>query len=170
MLSWSACSEDLQFHEGLVLRRRASSREPLARPRERSPDRINFQGKPINSATNNPQAGPAGPDRDALRDLPNTGAVSTAAVGVKTVTGLSGFLQRGMMYRYCFCSSGNTASARSTNTTNVTNNLENIFVASPVEGTQNGACAGGILPANLGVIVNASVIPILSVIANTTGP
>lgn len=100
----------------------------------------------------------------------HTGSVSTAAVGAKTVTGLNGFLKKGTMYRYCFCSSGTTASARSTNATNVTNTLENIFTASPVEGTQNAACAAGVLPATLGVLTSASVVPILSVIANSAGP
>lgn len=93
-----------------------------------------------------------------------------SGIGLKTAAGLSGFLQKGTMYRYCFCSASALTQARSVNATDVTNTLENAFVASPVEGTQAGACAAGVLPANLGTLVNASVISILSVIANTSAP
>ena len=100
----------------------------------------------------------------------HTGGLSVASTGAKSTTGLNGFLQKGRMYRYCWCSSGTTAVARSVSATNLTNTLENLFLASPAEGTQNGACTAGVLPNTLGTIVTASVIPVLSVIANTTAP
>ncbi|MFI5346324.1 MAG: hypothetical protein ACHQ51_08115 [Elusimicrobiota bacterium] len=100
----------------------------------------------------------------------HTGGQSTSTSGAKTATGLNGFLRKGTMYRYCFCSSVTTATGRSTNTTNATNTLENVFLASPAEGTQTGACAAGVLPASLGTLTSASVIPVLAVIANTSGP
>jgi len=102
--------------------------------------------------------------------LTHTGSFSTNTVGLVTTTGLSGFLSRGTMYRYCSCSASTTPTARSVSTTDVTNNLENVFVASPVEGTAANGCTAGVLPATLGTITNASVIPVLAVIANSTAP
>jgi hypothetical protein len=108
---------------------------------------------------------------DATKNqIVHTGGLSIASTGVKSATGLSGFLKKGTMYRYCFCSSTTTGIGRSVSTTNVTFNLENAFVASPTEGTSSVGCAAGVLPATLGTITSATVIPVLSVIANTTGP
>jgi len=115
-------------------------------------------------------SGDVGIYSDAGNLIVHTGALSTASTGAKSATGLSGFLQRQTMYRYCFCNTSTTPAARSVNTTDVTNTLENSFIASPAEGTAANACAAGVLPATLGTITSASVVPVLSVIANTTGP
>ena len=96
------------------------------------------------------------------------GGVNVNSTGLITKTGLSGFLQKGTMYRYCSCAASTTPTARSVSTTDVTNTLENVFITA--EGTAANACAAGVLPATLGAITSASVIPILTVIANSAGP
>jgi hypothetical protein len=100
----------------------------------------------------------------------HTGALTGTSTGLKTATGLSGFLKKGTMYRFCSCGTATTGTLRSVSTTDVTFTLENAFVASPVEGTQTAACTSGVLPATLGTLTSATVIPPVIVIANSTDP